>query len=64
MLDLNEINRKFDKDMYDPDLVKDYKLPNLDNIIEWINRNLSPSEVFDENKLYDWANAKGLIKES
>lgn len=33
----------------------------LDNAIEWMNKNLNPEEVFDEQKLDDYAVGKGFF---
>jgi hypothetical protein len=35
----------------------------LDTAINWITRNLSPDEVFDEKQLDDWADDNGYVKE-
>jgi len=32
-------------------------------VIKWIQGNLSPEDVFDNDTLEDWAYAKGFIKE-
>ncbi len=31
----------------------------LDEAIEWISKNLDPDDVFDEEKLEEWANKTG-----
>ena len=34
----------------------------LDNMIDWINDNLAPEDVFDEEILNDWALENGFVK--
>ena len=34
----------------------------LDEIIEWIEGNLGPEEVFSENDLTDWALNNGFVR--
>ena len=36
----------------------------LDSSIEWIAKNLNPSDVFDETDLETWALNNGFVKES
>lgn len=36
----------------------------LDEAIEWINDNLTPDEVFDEDKLRQWALDSGFAEET
>ena len=35
----------------------------LDDVIDWIQVNLTPDEVFDEFALTDWAYENGFIKD-
>jgi hypothetical protein len=35
----------------------------LDIAIDWMNRNIGPQDVFDEQKLIAWAENNGYIKE-
>jgi len=37
--------------------------PSLDEVIEWIKRNLNPEDVFDENDLEAWAEDNGYFVE-
>ena len=34
----------------------------LDDAINWIQSNLQPEDVFDEEKLKDWAEDNGYVK--
>lgn len=35
----------------------------LSESIEWIKSNLSPEQVFDDEKLADWSTDNGFVKE-
>ena len=35
----------------------------LEAVIDWINDNLTPDEVFDEYELEDWAEDNGFVRE-
>jgi hypothetical protein len=37
--------------------------PDLNQVIEWIKRNLNPEDVFDEEDLIDWAEDNGYFNE-
>ncbi len=36
----------------------------LDNAIEWIAKNLNPSDVFSDKDLETWAEGEGYVKEN
>ena len=36
----------------------------LDCAIDWIKSNMEPEDVFDEDKLSDWAESNGYTKET
>lgn len=33
----------------------------LEGAIEWISKNCTPDEVFDEDTLYEWAKEHGMV---
>jgi hypothetical protein len=35
----------------------------LESSIDWISKNMEPSDVFSENELEAWAEANGYVKE-
>ena len=37
--------------------------PSLDEIINWIKRNLTPEDVFDEEDLIEWAEENGYFSD-
>jgi hypothetical protein len=36
----------------------------LEKSIEWIQNNMEPEEVFNQNQLEDWAKENGYVKDS
>jgi len=36
----------------------------LDDVIKWIQANLSPEHVFDDDALSDWALDRGFVRET
>ena len=47
--------RKFVDELFHPAILED--------VIDWINNNLSPDDVFDLEELKDWAINNGFIEE-
>lgn len=49
-----------ENDEFIKDIIATYP---LDEAINWINQNLEPAEVFDDEVLRDWAEANGFIED-
>ena len=50
------MSRKYDRNLFGRD--------NLDTILDWINDNMAPEDVYAEEKLTTWAEDNGYVKEA
>lgn len=56
---------KYDYDAFENEMRKSLAIPmpHLDDVIDFIRRNLDPDDVFSDNQLENWAEKNGFVKE-
>lgn len=45
------------------DQINDFGWTFLDEVVEWIQENLNPEDIFTNDQLMDWAEDNGLVEE-